>query len=543
VTGQQFLGQDDQMAADEVIRAEREIDESFEASDLVDVGYAQALWTLLSMNEDAFLKNTNLLPAETMHVFVDNRINELTYPLRACLRQCKLLKGGVRREMIDDHYQLALKWLKSAGDYSQFCSMFPLWYRGRIKLAASGNRLLVDSSFNNDKAYEAYNRLIKKEGRPDAAIEPSEDLLSLLIANVTVGDTWFRVNFSPALVSGLVSALQPSMANRHTLPDNWQFNTFTLEQYRKVLLTIQAMLYGWHLARDFVAQQGMVGLGYPSSVWMLPVQQLAAHLKQYTDLPRPVIAGILDLITFGSNDIRDPDIATQPLVDLRNGFYVLSPFVFLNINVERNLCTLLNQIPKEREKYLTLVDEKETAVVEEMKEFLAPINLEFKSGAVKGTDVDLAIIDRANKVCLCLELKWFIEPAEIREVEDRTKELMRGVVQAKKIGALFEAGDDHLLHNVLKIDSDYTFLSAVGSVNWIGFGDVQEPAVPIIKVWHLLKFLKDTGSLSDSVVWLKNRQYLPRAGSDYSVEPRELSCGRWSATWYGIKPLEQSGAV
>jgi hypothetical protein len=532
------------MEAQETIKAiEREIDESFEASDLVDVGYEQAVWTLLSMNEDAFLKNINSLPAEIMHVFVDNRINELTYPLRACLKQCKLLKSGVRREMINDDYRLAWKWLGSAGDYSQFCSMFPLWHRGRIKLAVSGNRLLVDSSFNNDKAYEAYNRLIKKEGRPDAAVEPTDDLLSLLIANVTVGGTWFRVNFNPALVSGLVSALQPSMANRHTLPDNWQFNMFTLEQYRKVLLTIQGMLYGWYLARDFVAQQGMVGLGYPSSVWMLPVHELAARLKQFTGIPRSVITSILDLITFGSNDIREPDIATQPLVDLRNGFYALSPFVFLNINVERNLCALLNQIPKEREKYLTLVDEKETAVVEEMKEFLAPINLEFKSGAVRGTDIDLAIIDRTNKVCLCLELKWFIEPAEIREVEDRTKELMRGIVQAKKISALFEAGDDRLLHSVLKIDADYTFLSAVGSVNWIGFGDVQEPEVPIIKVWHLLSFLKDTGSLMDALAWLKNREYLLRAGSDYTVEPREISCGKWSATWYGIKPLEQSGTA
>lgn len=532
------------MQAEQTIRAiEREIDEWFETSNLLIVGYEQAVWTLLSMNEDAFLKNSTRLPAETMHVFADNRMNDLTYPLRVCLKRCKFLNTGVRREMVDEHYRLAWEWLKLAGAYSQFCSMFPLWHRGRIKLSVLEDRLIVDSTFNNDKTYEAYNRLIRKEGRPDAVVNPDDSLLNLLVSKIAAGDTWFRVNFDPSLVSGLVSVLQPSMADRHTLPDNWQFNTFSLEQYRKVLLTLQAMLYGWHLARDFVAQQGIVGLGYPSSVWMPPVKELVARLKQFTGIPRSTITSILNLITFGSNDIRDPDIATQPLVDLRNGFYALSPFVFLNISVERNLCTLLNQIPKEREKYLTLVDEKETAIVGEMKEFLAPLNLEFKSGEVKGTNIDLAIIDRASRVCLCLELKWFIEPAEIREIEDRTKELVRGVAQAKKIVALFEARDNHLLQNVLKIDRDYTFASAVGSVNWIGFADVQEPAVPIIKVWHLLKQLKDTGSLADTIVWLQSRQYLPRAGTDYSVEPWEISCGKWSTTWYGIKPLEQGGAA
>jgi hypothetical protein len=537
------LRQDAHMEAKHTIDAiEREIDDSFEASALVDVGYEQAVWTLLSMNEDAFRKIMHSLSPESIPVAVDNRMNELTYPLRVCLKRCKLLKTGVRREMIDDHYRMAWDWLEVAGDYSQFCSMFPLWHRGRIKLEVAENRLLVDRSFNNDKAYEAYNRLIQKEGRLDAGLDPPDGVLGLLMSNVTVGDKWFRVDFNPALVSGLVSVLQPSMANRHTLPDNWQFNTFSLEQYRQILLTLQAMMYGWYLARDFVAQ-GIVHLGYPSSVWMPPVRKLGALIKQSTGIPRSVISNVLDLITFGSNDIREPDIATQPLVDLRNGFYALSPFVFLNINIERNLCTLLNQIPSEREKYLTLVDEKETAVVEEIKEFLAPFNFDYKSGNVKGTNIDLAIIDRANKVCLCLELKWFIEPAEIREIEDRTKELMRGVVQAKKVGALFDAGDNHLLQNVLKIDRDYTFMSAVASVNWIGFGDVQEPTTPIIKVWHFLNFLKESGSLSAAIAWLKNRKYLPQAGSDYTVEPWEISCGKWSATWYGIKPIERGGTA
>jgi len=47
--------------------------------------------------------------------------------------------------------------------------------------------------------------------------------------------------------------------------------------------------------------------------------------------------------------------------------------------------------------------------------------------------------------------------------------------------------------------------------------------------------------LLDVVTWLKTRAYLPQEGKNYSIEPWEISCGKWTATWYGIKPLAQGG--
>jgi hypothetical protein len=351
-------------------------------------------------------------------------------------------------------------------------------------------------------------------------------LIDLLLSHSTIKSDSFRVNFNPSLAARLVSSLAPNMGSRYTLPHNWQFNTFTLEQYRRVLLTLQALMLGWHTVRTIVANNGTQGMGYRSSVWVVPYAELLAR--------------IADLITFGSNQIRDPDISVQPLVDLKNGFYAIDPFVLLNTNVERNLCVLLNQIPSERAAYSRLSNDKEAATKAEIIQVLASHGFDFRSGPVAGTNTDLAVIDRTNKVCLCLELKWFIEPAEIREVEQRTEELAQGIVQAKKIKRLFETGDTHLLEKVLDIDLEYTFLCAVGSVNWIGFGDVQDEEIPIIKVWHLLRLLKETGSLLGAIKWLRNRDYLPKEGLACCVEPWEITCGIWSATWYGIKPLAEA---
>ncbi len=46
---------------------------------------------------------------------------------------------------------------------------------------------------------------------------------------------------------------------------------------------------------------------------------------------------------------------------------------------------------------------------------------------------------------LCVEIKWFIEPAEIREVLARSEELSKGVDQALKITKAFKDADTRLL--------------------------------------------------------------------------------------------------
>src|SRR5690606_14532052 len=139
------------------------------------------------------------------------------------------------------------------------------------------------------------------------------------------------------------------------------------------------------------------------------------------------------------------------------------------------------------------------------------LGLDLKDGEVHGTDIDIAIVDRNSKACLCLELKWFVEPAEIREIEERTQELRNGVDQAKKVRTLQERGDTRLMRHVLGIDSSYAFLAAVASQNWIGHAEAQDAGIPIIKVWHLLHRIRDAG-LRDAMQWLSNRDYIPKEG-------------------------------
>jgi len=319
---------------------EEEIDQSFAANALKNEGYAQAVWTLLSMNEDYLLKVFNRHP-EDLDIFTDIHMNALTYPLRVCHRECPNESRKLVKKLIDDHYKLAWDWLELASHgYFNFHSLFPLWHRGKLELTVEGRRLSVATPRQN-KAYEAYNRLLPRDAKPESDRKaPVSDFDGLVALKTTVGEDWFRVNFDPKLVSELVSSLTPVAARQHSLPDGWTFGDFTLAQFRAVMTTLQAMMMGWFTARNGLAGAGMPGMGYTSSVWVVSKDELAARLGRYTGIALAALKKILELLTFGSSGIRNPDIATQPLIDLRNGNYALSPFVWMGTNPERNFCAL-----------------------------------------------------------------------------------------------------------------------------------------------------------------------------------------------------------
>lgn len=358
-----------------------------------------------------------------------------------------------------------------------------------------------------------------------------------VVNNTTFTETTFHVNFNPKLASRLIALCDEALSSRFSLPSHWKFSEFTLSQFRTVYVTTQALLLGWDIARSVAVKRGIQNYGYCSSVWVVQKEELVERISRYSKQPKNIVQSIYELITFGNAGIRQPDIAVQPLIDLHNGSYALSPFVWHNADAERNLCVLLNQVDSEKRIYSELVNEKESILRSKFEVLSRSLGFDNQHGNIEGTDVDLAIIDRRNKACISLQIKWFIEPAEVREAHHRTDELAIGVKQALIVKGAFESNNAKLIKEVLKIDSDYKFMSIVASDNWIGNFDVQNSEVPIIKVGHLMNKLKSCGSLVEVMSWLSNRSYLPKRGEDFDIKYFDIELGGWKSRWYGIEPL------
>jgi hypothetical protein len=102
-----------------------------------------------------------------------------------------------------------------------------------------------------------------------------------------------------------------------------------------------------------------------------------------------------------------------------------------------------------------------------------------------------------------------------------------GVVSSRTILAITMPELKFSVHAVLKIDQTHDFSSAVGAVSWIGMADVQDPAVPIVKVWDLMAELR-ANDLPQAVKWLRERQYLPKRAQGFTVVPFPIKTAEWS---------------
>ena len=163
---------------------------------------------------------------------------------------------------------------------------------------------------------------------------------------------------------------------------------------------------------------------------------------------------------------------------------------------------------------------------------LSNIGFCFTWGKVKDFrgNVDLAIISHAEKACLLLELKWLIYPAEISEIVNKSKKLEEGISQVLKLKEKFAENHTPLLEK-LNVDSSYRLEGVVGSQNWIGHAKIQSTEVPIIQVNDLITKLKLTRNLQSTIVWLKDRKYLPKEGRDFEIRKDTSTIGNWNTEW------------
>jgi hypothetical protein len=514
---------------------EAEIDTAFAKNALVDRPYSQAIWTVLSVVEDMHFKHSVISPLGDieMNMFVDGLLNALTYPARIIHAKSERSADAVVKEYIDADYGAAVEWINNAEDYLYYCSIFPLFHAKQITVRIVNDELICEYISKSDTRYEAYDRLMGKRDDNEVVSSNPNALVSSIMKNLVRRGEQYDVILDKRLMAATIRVFSDQYASRFVLPAQWDFLEFSLAQFKSVLVRLQSIASMWMVARQIFVSNGVRGVGYSSSVWTPAKKELIKLLEKHTQVPLTVIQSILSYLTFGEKGIRQPDVATQPIFDLGNGCYAISSFLMMHTNAERNLCVLLNQIVAERKNYSRLVDQKEAELYAVISSQLSPIGYDISKAKLDTTDVDISIIDRKAKICLCLELKWFIEPAEIREVNARSEELRKGVAQCIKLNELFATQDRQLLAS-LNIDPSYKFLAVVGSANFIGRSDIQSQIVPILKVWHLIKHIRDN-SLACTIKWLSEKDYLPKEEINYKVVEVPLKIGKWRARWYGFK--------
>ena len=526
----------------ELRKIEKEIDNYYKSNPLVKLPFATAAWHLLASVEHwVLMQSMQATISQHREAILDNAISDLKYCLRWLWDTCDEC-GKIPSTYQDDFCKAGLDLFFLAHEYKTFFSAYTYGSQGDVDLKLEQSTIKPGTDFDEGIEYEAYNRVIKQRQSQTATAAGDADKLKRLKNSIrhflrTKGERFNYELNSKMVADALEAAISPVHSQMSALPDEWQFSRYELRDFRKVVETISAIATIHVLARQIAIENGCLNMGYADSIYMPSYGELLERIVNYTGISESNVQCVLDDLSYSNKRISDPDPALQPLIVLNSEIYAIMPHLVLARSPERNMAVLLNRLPTERKIYSGLTDTKEEMLRQRFTVHLSDSRFRFAFGNVQLLPgIDLAIINDSEKSCLLLELKSFIEPAEVNEISHKSEEIVKGICQVLQLRHAFVNNYQPLLDK-LKVDLSYRLEGVVVSENWIGHATVQSPEIPVIQADDLMHKLGATKRLQSTMEWLKNREYLPKKGEDFEIAKRSAAIGNWTVDWYGIQLL------
>ena len=456
----------------ELRKIEKEIDNYYKSNPLLKLSFATAAWSLLAYAEGYMLneQTRGISGVQDSHALGSDFITELEHSMSWVYRKCE--QGGkISYAYNSDLYNTSKDLFELGQKYDWFVFAYKCASDGVLELELQGSTIQPTRDFFASIEYEAYNILVDAHEPQEAllSLNPSDFPRTAIQHSLKIEGDRFCCKLDTRTVTDMKTYLKPLFDRMFLLPSEWEFSHYTLGDFRKVFETICAIAHIHWAAHIIAANQGVTHKGYLDNIYVKTYGRLIRCVARYSDMSPVKVKIILDDLTYGNSGIKNPSPALQPLIKLNSKHYAIVPNIWICSSAERNFTALLNRMQNQNQKiYEKFTNEKEDLMKEHFTTQLSDKDIEFISCSVGNlTDVDLAIVNRSEKTCLLLELKWFIAPTTAHERINRSKEIKKGISQVLKLKQAFAANNESLL-NKLNVDSSYKLEGAVVSENWIG---------------------------------------------------------------------------
>lgn len=517
---------------------ENEIDAAHRDNLLFSENRAQAAWTFLAYAEGTVFEAT-LSGSPSIRMAPDVVVNLAKWPMRWIWDLCPpegvvdQTRTSLRSPAVRDLYDLAYR-------YFQYETVFSQASRGHWRIHSEANRIIVTARDESSVRWDAYDRVvdaIEQSDLPSECRPPDAEEVSALYPAVRIEGRRFRYEVDDDLLDRARRVLSPLLDLRFRLPPDWRLGRYTLGEYRGVLQTLSVMSNLHLLARHQAIQQGVPDLGSADALLVLDRRHLIKRLAHGAGLSGAVVWEIVRELTFGGQDMKQPDIALQPLVPLTGHRYCWAPSFVSSSALERNLITLLNRFPASQRAYERLSGQREGFLRDKLESAFKKIGVRCWSDAVpgwgRGRDVDLVAIDDRSKQCLVMELKSFLGPADPPELHHRSEELAKGIRQIR-VRRCLATEQRAALDRTLGIDRHFSLTFLVVSETWAGGGLVIDEEVPILRSSTLIRKIRETRDLTAVASWVSNRDFLPVDGVHYREVRDNVRIGNRVLEWYRI---------
>lgn len=336
-------------------------------------------------------------------------------------------------------------------------------------------------------------------------------------------------DYQPSIACGIASQLPQ---REIIIPEGFKFDWGGSFETHVMINSLMVRCLYHVLSIELVARKNQIrGGGESSLVLILTKEQLIADIQVLADFEYETICKFVEMLTFGNKAIT-PDIALQPLYFSKSGQFMIPCYHILNSNIQRNLLSLLAKIDKKQFDKQSDIFEK--IMISQLEVSLQSwkhysLNKEYKVNGVK-EEIDGLIIDKNSKTVLLMELRWILQPGDVREVYNKIKATSSKVNQlARKITFV----EDNLSEIILRttgclndfLISDNWQVKGVVVIQGFGGTVSQHESIPIVTLDIFKKAIINSNSLRELHSWINGLSWLPSEDHDFKLDEIKESNG------------------
>lgn len=310
----------------------------------------------------------------------------------------------------------AQDYLSLCEDYHFIVSAFTHYHEGLFTIEDQSDTMVKFRPV--DKTELLYDLADGEQHEPEASREPAFELSDLIsdvrARGVTDIATLLANKSMRARLMQLITAIiQPSWQ----LPVAWSYRGTTIEELRQFWAALQLLA---HLHSEFAHDDDDHSWGSTLNMSLTNLAEIVANLS---GLPGAVVAQCIRWHIY-DRQISKSDIALTPFVDTGKEHLVASPELLITSRFERNFYAHLARSDRRAIDQQSHLLEPEMArglsKALQARGFRTATNVAYVSTLGAG-DIDLLVWSPAEKTLLALELKWYVQPGDYREVMNRNE--------------------------------------------------------------------------------------------------------------------------
>lgn len=523
------------------------VDAHFYATPLPTGDLNTARWTICTAGED-FHRFLLLEATKTWHQpgarsargqFI-MRLDRYKYGLRHALDLCamRLSETETKAHFATnaDNYTAAIELLVAAGEYADATRVFSSYRSNSTTLFIDRTSGLIESA-QDERAmqYGSLEFLVRSDKQEFSPIihliglfsgprfdMPAVDSVGYWSPTVheIVGTARLkkgRIRYQ--VITKLASKLFDGFNVEPAYPSSdWVFPWAGMEHAQSYFAALHAICTYHLLSIHFGAsRQGLEGIGVDQICLRTETVRLNRDIVRISGIPKGIAESITDALTLG-NQTDTPDPALQPLVPIGDDRLAVPAFIILSSDWSRNMLSLHARLsPKSFDANSAGFERQMTKAIEEE----LPSRFSYRSNFIIPTqdgteEVDLILVDEVARSVLLTELRWMLQPGDVREVLNRKKVVAEKVAQCRRKVQGARSAIQQVVRTLgLSQASDWTIEGLVVIEGFGGTPSEQPKEVPVVPRDIFIRLLEVAPNLDHAHAVLCSPLWLPREGTDY----------------------------